>query len=1107
MCNHNASTLTSPITERKPFQRLPTTVVPTHYALHLLPDLGHYIFDAVVDVTLTVREAGVTELTLNAVDLAIHAACVRVVSAPGAAATVEAATSITVDTEKQTVTLTFATPLPVTASAGDAAAAAAAPTVTLSLAYTGTINDKLCGLYRSTYTAADGSQQTMACSQFEAVDARRCLPCWDEPALKATFSVTITAPKHLTAVSNMPITVSRPFVPTPAAVEAAAARAAAAAAAAAADAPAAGGKAAVWATNAASAATETFFSALYPHASVDYAPSAAPATPAAAAAKKDNEKEDDEDGAAAPVQRSARCDNVTVIAAVAAGDSAAAAAALGQNGSASAASDLVTHVFARSPIMSSYLLTLVLGEFDVISTEIASAGSEPDKEDPATTHYAAKTVTVRCLTMPGTGEQGRYALDIAARSVTFFEQWFGIQFPLPKLDCLAIPDFLAGAMEGFGCITFRETLLLLDPAQSSRDTMQEVAMTVSHEVAHQWFGNLVTMEWWTHLWLNEGFATWAQYAATHHLHPEFQIWTQFLHADLADALALDGLASSHAIEVPVGHPSEIDEIFDAISYSKGCAVIRMLIQFLGEQPFRTGLCAYLRESLYGNATTEDLWRHLEAASGQPVRQLMEGWTKRVGYPLLTVTQAAGPDAAAAGASVTVTQTRFLADGSGGPAQTAWFVPVTLTNVASGAHQRLLLKDGAAAFPVPGTGASASVSAEEAPLVLLNLDRAGCYRVTYPAETWVRITAALRAGAPALAGSVPARLTLASDSFALARAGLLDAKVYLSLLLAFLETETSYHVWAELSAHVCGLLRAVRPHPRAHGKLSAAFSARVNAFTQRTAWAATADNLWAAAGDAAAAAAAAEGDDATGEAELTPLFRQELLSVIEDLHDPTVTAEASDRVRRFFAGQGHCKPESEAARLLAPDVRSVAYRIYASSGGDDALEALSRAFIECPLAEEKDRLASAFAAVSSDADADRVLNTLLAGFSSAATATASGALRALTPADPVVRSQDVAFVLRGFASNPAQLPRAWAFVKKHWDGVIYPEYEGSSALRHVIALANGFRSEDDARDVAAFFQNHPHEGAEKFIEQCLERVRTNAAFTELLCGSGACEDCE
>jgi len=366
MCNHTADTQTSSVgkTARAPFERLPTTVVPTNYSLHLMPDLGHFLVDGVVDIALSVRAPDVTVLKLNAAELAVHSAVLRVSSAAG----VVAAVSIETNEETQLLTLTFPSALPLTTGPD-------APKVTLSIAYTGYINDKLCGLYRSSYTAADGSQQVMACSQFEAVDARRCLPCWDEPAVKATFDVTITAPKHLTPVSNMPVVESVPFA------FAADKDAAAAAVAAGAD---------VWETNASSPATTAFFAARFPGVAIDYSPKQS--------AKKDGSE---------PVIRTARCDNPALLSAVVAGDAAAAATARGFNGSVAANSELVTSRFSRSPIMSTYLLTFVLGEFDVLEREVASAAVEADPEEPGTTHFSASTVMVRVLTMPGTGPQVR----------------------------------------------------------------------------------------------------------------------------------------------------------------------------------------------------------------------------------------------------------------------------------------------------------------------------------------------------------------------------------------------------------------------------------------------------------------------------------------------------------------------------------------------------------------------------------------------------------------------------------------------------------------------------------------------------------------------------
>ncbi|KAI3902393.1 hypothetical protein MKW92_009140 [Papaver armeniacum] len=215
--------------------------------------------------------------------------------------------------------------------------------------------------------------------------------------------------------------------------------------------------------------------------------------------------------------------------------------------------------------------------------------------------------------------------------------YFKTPYALPKLDMVSIPDFQAGGMENYGLVTYRESLLLHDDQHSSTANKQQVCITVAHEVAlaHQWFGNLVTIEWWTHIWLNEGFATWMSYWAADCLFPEWNIWTQFAdHSN--EGLTLDGLAASHPIEVEIKHPSETFEIFDAISYKKGASVIRMLQTYLGADSFQRSLASYIEEYAWSNAKTEDLWLSLEKGSGEPVNMLMKSWTKQMGYPVIFV---------------------------------------------------------------------------------------------------------------------------------------------------------------------------------------------------------------------------------------------------------------------------------------------------------------------------------------------------------------------------------------------------------------------------------------------------------------------------------------
>lgn len=275
--------------------------------------------------------------------------------------------------------------------------------------------------------------------------------------------------------------------------------------------------------------------------------------------------------------------------------------------------------FEKTPIMSTYLVYLGVGEYGFMSKKTKGG------------------VEIRFVSTPGNESKGEFALDLAARLLPEYEDYFGIKYPLPKLDLIAIPDFDSSAMENWGAITFREPVLHYDPQTSSTDTLVYNATTISHEIAHQWFGNLVTMKWWNDLWLNESFATFMATKFVDKFYPEWDLWDQFNGDDTDKAMELDSLNSSHPIDVKVENPSEIDEIFDAISYEKGGSILRMLEKFVGEENFRKGLRTYLEKFKYENAAGDDLWEEISRASNiQGVHEMMTFWTKQVGYPIVTV---------------------------------------------------------------------------------------------------------------------------------------------------------------------------------------------------------------------------------------------------------------------------------------------------------------------------------------------------------------------------------------------------------------------------------------------------------------------------------------
>lgn len=401
--------------------------------------------------------------------------------------------------------------------------------------------------------------------------------------------------------------------------------------------------------------------------------------------------------------------------------------------------------FAQTPIMSTYLLAFLVGEFECVETTNDEG------------------VVVRVYTTVGKKEQGQFALDVAAKTLSFYKDYFGIEYPLKKLDMIAVPDFAAGAMENWGAVTYRETAILVDEKNSSLATKQWTAMVVAHELAHQWFGNLVTMGWWTDLWLNEGFASWVEYLAVDHLFPEWNMWTQFVTDDYNHARDLDALDNTHPIVVEVHHPREIDTIFDAISYQKGASVIRMLHAYLGEADFKKGLHDYLVKYSYSNAATADLWAALEVASGKPVSKIMDAWTSQPGHPVVNFEFGDN--------KTTITQSRYFADTRAKDEGAVWPIPLDIENGPLMVDANLVLRLTPENDFKPNQG------------------QTGFYVVGYT-EEWLKNLA------PKLSSKdfpVVDKFGVLSDTFDLIKAGKLTSVAGLGLV-ANLQTETDMAVW-------------------------------------------------------------------------------------------------------------------------------------------------------------------------------------------------------------------------------------------------------------------------------------------------------------------------
>ena len=451
--------------------RLPRTVVPSNYQIHLTPDLEKFTFVGRVDIDIDINES-VSSFALNAKELDVAAATVV------AGGTTYTSAAPTYSDEYETATFAFDAALPT------------GPAV-LTINFTGILNDQLHGFYRSTYTDNNGVSHTIATTQFESHDARKAFPCWDEPAFKATYEVTLVVPSHLAAYSNSAVV-----------------------------------------------------------------------------------RESD----------------------------------LG-NGQREV-------VFDRTMKMSTYLVAFVVGPFE--STE----------------EVVVRGVPLRVIYPIGKGHLTAIGMETAVHAIEFFTDYFDIPYPGDKLDLIAIPDFAAGAMENLGLVTFRDTALLVDPTTGAHSEIERVAEVVNHEIAHMWFGDLVTMEWWEGIWLNEAFATFMANSCVDAFRPEWRTWVGFgTFRDMA--LQIDGLHSTRPIEFEVVSPGDSQGMFDLLTYEKGGSVLRMLELYLGRDIFRDGIRRYLKKHSYANTVTSDLWDALEEASQQPVREIMDTWILQGGHPLVT----------------------------------------------------------------------------------------------------------------------------------------------------------------------------------------------------------------------------------------------------------------------------------------------------------------------------------------------------------------------------------------------------------------------------------------------------------------------------------------
>ncbi|CAH6718725.1 alanine/arginine aminopeptidase [[Candida] jaroonii] len=499
------------------YDALPSDLSPFHYDVSIYDiDVAQDTFAGKVKIHLKVNQS-TDEVCLNYRDLTFKNSDVVIEVDDGSKISVE---KLTVVSEKEFIHMKLAEKINGTQA-------------TITIDYIAKIQSNMAGFYRSDYMEGD-KKKVMLSTQFEAPDARRAFPCFDEPNLKATFSIDLTIINEWTGLSNMPVS---------------------------------------------------------------------------------------------------KTENLGALKKI---------------------------TFEKTPKMSTYLVAWCCGDLEYVESFTNDL------------YYDDKPLPIRIYTTKGYSKAASFASEITPKIIDYFSTIFDLKYPLPKLDLIAVHTFSHNAMENWGLVTYRSNALLYDEKTSGPSFIKQVCYVIAHEMAHQWFGNLVTMKWWDELWLNEGFATFVGYIAVEHLKPEWDIFNLVISESQQLSLGLDGLRSSHPIHVPVINAVDIDQLFDGISYHKGCSIISMISNYVGKETFLKGVSNYLKANKFNNATTSDLWNAIADVSGKPIVSMMDNWIRKIGFPLVSVDINDN--------NLVLTQRRFLSTGDVTPKEdeTVWWLPLNIS---------------------------------------------------------------------------------------------------------------------------------------------------------------------------------------------------------------------------------------------------------------------------------------------------------------------------------------------------------------------------------------------------------------------------------------------
>ncbi|GAB1292240.1 Aminopeptidase N [Apodemus speciosus] len=891
----STSTAAPPIDESKPWNqyRLPKTLIPDSYKVTLRPYLtpnaqGLYIFEGSSTVRFTCNET-TDVIIIHSKKLTYtlkgeHRVALRAlgdIPAPGINRTelVERTEYLVVHLQGTLVK---------------------GQQYEMDSEFQGELADDLAGFYRSEYMEGD-IKKVVATTQMQAADARKSFPCFDEPAMKAVFNITLIYPKTFTALSNMLPKESKPF---------------------------------------------------------------------------------DEDP------------------------------------------NWTTTEFYPTPKMSTYLLAYIVSEFKNISS------------------VSNNSVQIGIWARPSAIDEGHgnYALSVTGPILDFFGQHYNTSYPLPKSDQIALPDFNAGAMENWGLVTYRESNLAFDPQSSSIGNKERVVTVIAHELAHQWFGNLVTVDWWNDLWLNEGFASYVEYLGGDYAEPTWNLKDLIVLNDVYRVMAMDALASSHPLSSPadeVNTPAQISELFDTITYSKGASVIRMLSSFLTEDLFKKGLASYLHTYQYSNTIYLDLWEHLqEAVNSQTniqlpatVRDIMDRWILQMGFPFITVDTTTGD----------ISQKHFLLDSSSTVTPSEfnylWIVPIPF--LKTGQEDFYWLSE------QKNQNAAFRTSSDDE-WILLNINVTGYYLVNYDESNWRKLQNQLQTDLSVI--PLINRAQIIHDSFNLASAGELSITLALSNTL-FLVNETEYMPW-EAALSSLNYFKLMLDRSEVYGPMK----------------------------------------ELSEEASHTPLLILQNFNQGLDSSSSNTDGAGYNEINAIStacsSGLAECRDlvvdlysqwmQNPNANPIHPNLRSTVYCNAIAFGGEEEWNFAWEQFRSATLVNEADKLRSALAC----SQEVWILNRYLS--------------YTLNP--DYIRKQDATNTIISIASNVVGQPLVWDFVRSNWKKLFEDYGGGSFSFANLIeGVTRRFSSEFELQQLEQFKADNAATGfgsGTRALEQALEKTKAN-----------------